>query len=92
MSDYSSNQSDSFLRDFFSIMMKGVWLAFEKKVPRSHQMICLWFNIHSKKTILEVKTGEGKTMIVALTALFYALRGKKVDVFTSSSTLAMTET
>ena len=31
-------------------------------------------------------------MIVAMTALFYALIGKKVDVFTSSATLATTET
>jgi hypothetical protein len=30
-------------------------------------------------------------MIVAMTALYYALRGKKVDVFTSSATLATTE-
>lgn len=31
-------------------------------------------------------------MIVAMTALYFALRGKKVDIFTSSSNLAMTET
>ena len=31
-------------------------------------------------------------MIVAMTALFHALRGKKVDVFTSSEVLAVTET
>jgi hypothetical protein len=29
-------------------------------------------------------------MIVAMTALYYAMRGKKVDVFTSSSALATT--
>lgn len=31
-------------------------------------------------------------MIVAMTALYYALRGKKVDVITSSEALATTET
>lgn len=31
-------------------------------------------------------------MIVAMTALYYAIRGKKVDVFTSSEALATTET
>jgi preprotein translocase subunit SecA len=72
--------------------MKGVYIAFEGKIPRYHQMISLWLNVRSSKTILEVKTGEGKTMIVALTALYFALRGKKVDIFTSSATLAMTET
>lgn len=76
----------------FVVMMKAVYFAFEGKTPRYHQMVCLWLNVHTKKAILEVKTGEGKTMIVALTALYYALRGKKVDVFTSSETLAMTET
>ncbi len=29
-------------------------------------------------------------MVVAMTALYYALRGKKVDIFTSSSVLALT--
>jgi hypothetical protein len=29
-------------------------------------------------------------MIVAMTALYYALQGKKVDVFTSSAPLALT--
>lgn len=76
----------------FVVMMRGVSFAFNGKTPRYHQMACLWLNVHSNKAILEVKTGEGKTMIVALTALYYALRGKKVDVFTSSETLAMTET
>lgn len=31
-------------------------------------------------------------MIVAMTALYHALRGKKVDIFTSSEVLAKTET
>lgn len=66
------------------ILILGVYATFGKKIPRTTQLICFWLNIHSQKTILEVKTGEGKTMIVAMTALYYALRGKKVDVFTSS--------
>lgn len=65
-------------------MILGVYGTFGKKIPRTTQLICFWTNIHTRKTILEVKTGEGKTMIVAMTALYYALRGKKVDVFTSS--------
>jgi preprotein translocase subunit SecA len=91
MPDYNGKTSDTFLIDLMVVMVKAVWLSFNK-IPRCHQMICLWFNLHSKKTILEVKTGEGKTMVVAMTALYFALRGKKVDVFTSSSTLAQTET
>lgn len=83
MPDYTGNFSDNFLIDLMEIMVNAVWVA-HKKIPRKHQMICLWLNMHSSKTILEVKTGEGKSMIVAMTALYFALRGKKVDVFTSS--------
>jgi preprotein translocase subunit SecA len=92
MKDYPTDQSDEFLVDVFVILMKGAEIAFGGKIPRFHQMICLWLNVHLCKTILEVKTGEGKTMIASLTALYFALRGKKVDVFTSSAALAMTET
>ena len=73
------------------MILKGVWIAFNEKKPRLTQMISFWFNVHSTKTILEIKTGEGKTMIVGMTALYYALQGKKVDVFTSSAPLAETE-
>ena len=56
LKDYSSGESDEFLIDIMINIAKGVWVAFSK-VPRYHQMICLWFNLHSNKTILEVKTG-----------------------------------
>jgi preprotein translocase subunit SecA len=92
MEDYSEEESDDFFINILVIMMVAIWIAFDKKTPRYTQLISFWFNTHSNKTILEIKTGEGKTMIVAMTALYYALRGKKVDVFTSSSALATTET
>lgn len=88
--DYKDYKSDDFLIEFLVVIMKGVWIAFDRKKPRIAQLISLWLNIFSPKTILEIKTGEGKTMIVAMTALYFALRGKKVDVFTSSSALAKT--
>jgi hypothetical protein len=57
MKDYPSDQSDEFLVELFVILMKGAEIAFGGKIPRFHQMICLWLNVHSNKTILEVKTG-----------------------------------
>jgi hypothetical protein len=43
--------------DIFQIIMKGVYLTFNGKIPRYTQLISFWFNLHSKKTILEIKTG-----------------------------------
>jgi hypothetical protein len=58
MNDYAPEQkSDQFLLDILFYIMCGVWQAFDKKTPRYHQVACLWLNIHSNKTILEVKTG-----------------------------------
>ena len=41
-----------------------------------------------KGRLLEVKTGEGKSCIIAMVAATYALMGKKVDIVTSSPILA----
>jgi preprotein translocase subunit SecA len=65
--------------------MLGVKVAFNNKIPKATQIISLLLTISNQQgVILEVKTGEGKTMIIAMVALYYALLNKKVDIITSS--------
>ena len=44
--------------------------------------------LHSKGSISEVKTGEGKTFIISALAILLAQYGKKLDVITSTTELA----
>lgn len=65
--------------------MLGVKVAFNNKIPKATQIISLLLTISNQQgAILEIKTGEGKTMIIAMVALYYALLNKKVDIITSS--------
>lgn len=60
--------------------------------PRDTQLVALWLfvcDVNQKLNKLgQIATGEGKTLIVAMCAIFKALTGKHVDVVTSSSVLA----
>ncbi|XP_078533261.1 uncharacterized protein LOC144819163 [Lissotriton helveticus] len=61
--------------------------------PRMTQLAALLALLISKDParngcLLEIFTGEGKSTIVAMLALVHAIRGKKVDVITSSPVLA----
>ena len=60
--------------------------------PRDVQMISTLLLINKDDNLgrlLQVKTGEGKTVISAMTAVFFALtKQKPVDIITSSSVLA----
>ena len=45
-------------------------------------------NNHNNGLIEEIKTGEGKSLIITLLAIIHCLDGKKVDISTSPSVLA----
>lgn len=60
-------------------------------VPRDAQLLAVLLSLLStnyRGTLLEVATGEGKTIIVMMLALIRAISGRHVDIFTSSSVLA----
>ena len=62
------------------------------QTPRLIQIICLLYYLECIKNkcglILEVLSGEGKTLIISFLALYFAVKGKKVDILTSSPVLA----
>ena len=62
------------------------------QTPRVIQIICLLYFLEGYKNngglILEVLTGEGKTLTISFLALYLAILGNKVDILTSSPVLA----
>ena len=62
------------------------------QTPRVIQIICLLFYlegyIKDYNLILEVLTGEGKTLTISFLALYLSLKGNNVDILTSSPVLA----
>ena len=62
------------------------------QTPRAIQIICLLFYLEGYKKshnlILEVLTGEGKTLAISFLALYLSIIGSKVDILTSSPALA----
>jgi hypothetical protein len=52
LADYQKDKSDEFLREIICNIMLGIYVAFNKKIPRETQLICLWLNMHSSRNIL----------------------------------------
>ena len=67
--------------------------VFKEFVPRYTQWIALWSFISNadsaKGRLGEVATGEGKSIIVAMLAVYLNLMGQNVDILTSSSVLSV---
>ena len=62
------------------------------QTPRIVQIISLLYYLEGYKEnyglILEVLTGEGKTLTISFLALYLSILGNKVDILTSSPVLA----
>ena len=94
---------NSHLIEAFAVMRRGVTLFYETEknekgvAPRDTQMVAslLFFQnlsaqggVHITKLLQQISTGEGKTMILCMVAIYKVLIGEKVDIVTSSSVLA----
>ena len=66
------------------------------QTPRLIQIIFLLYYLEGFKNqyglILEVLSGEGKTLIISFLALYFAIFGKKVDTLINSPVLAERDT
>lgn len=65
--------------------------VFSKFKVREIQLLSLVFFINKNKKmgrLLQINTGEGKSIIVQMMAAFHALQEKKVDIITSNNSLA----
>ena len=83
------------LTDFDELLIPFMIIQSEKlykQTPRAIQIICLLFYLEGYANkyglILEVLTGEGKTLTISFLALYLAIKGNKVDILTSSPVLA----
>ena len=93
-----------FVVEAFAVIRRGITIFYDTEkskkniIPRDTQMVAsLLFleNLSAQggasqgtRLMQQISTGEGKTMIICMTAIFKALLGEKVDIVTSSSVLA----
>lgn len=83
------------LSEFTAYLSVMWWLTSNSDISkretlRNSQLVSLLtFVLHDQKGLLQqLKTGEGKTLVVALLGAFKALTGKKVDIVSSNRDLA----
>ena len=88
-------KNNSKLEEFDERLISFMIIANEEiyyQTPRVIQIICLLFYLEGYEDnynlILEVLTGEGKTLTISFLALYLAIIGNKVDALTSSPVLA----
>jgi|GEM_PF-5689952 len=61
----------------------------EGELVRLEQLAAIWVGLR-KNSLLEIDTGEGKTLIIQFVSLLKVLNGEKVDVLTHNEVLAET--
>jgi preprotein translocase subunit SecA len=88
----------------FAVIRRGITVFYDTKkdekgiIPRDCQMVASLLFLQNlsvqegasqgTRLMQQISTGEGKTMIICMTAIYKALLGEKVDIVTSSSVLA----
>ena len=97
------SQQMCYLIEAFAVIRRGITIFYETEknkkgvVPRDTQMVASLLFFHKvsaqggaqgTKVLQQICTGEGKTMILCMAAVYKVLLGEKVDVVTSSSVLA----
>jgi len=91
------NKKNEYIAKTLGVISIGLYTALgrnksEKFYLRDSQILAILIFIDnhgkSKGLIEEISTGEGKSAIISCLAAFFGLRGYKVDIITSSKTLA----
>ena len=89
------NEEKQSILDFDEKLISYMIIVYENiyyQTPRLIQIICLLYYlegyVNNCGLILEVLTGEGKTLTISFLALYLAIFGNKVDILTSSPVLA----
>ena len=88
----------------FAVIRRGITIFYDTEkgkkriIPRDNQMVASLLFLQNlsmqggasqgTRLMQQISTGEGKTMIICMTAIFKALQGEKADIVTSSSVLA----
>ena len=83
-------KDESFLPEILALIWKASKLELELE-PRDTQLFTLLlflFQDENKGRLIEIPTGEGKSLTIAMLAIIRALQGEKVDVVTSQAELA----
>lgn len=85
------DQTDKTLKSIAKILLvidQCVFLKRKFRLRDTQKLSVLILLGNAKSSLLQVSTGEGKSLIVVATAIIKALQGEKVDIITSSSVLA----
>jgi hypothetical protein len=92
--DYQQNAENyvhTHLEQVVPLLLYAWYVANKPQFPKDTQIVALLIFVHSRDSgmLEQVKTGEGKTLTVALVAAFMALCGKAVDIVSSNRDLAI---
>ena len=87
---HSHMNINEFIIEALAVMERANFLDSHFHLTDAQLLTCLvLLNAENDKgRLLQVGTGEGKTTIISILAIFHALKGKKVDIITSSPVLA----